>query len=382
MKKILISDYNIPIDYIFEDVKRNATQIKEFTKEVNIFVKKVMNLKDKYAEREVLVNFDDNHFKEIYCGKNEDNLYFKYDRKFYEDNNKTTRLIYVDDNENYQALIKDKKSNKMFVVENDTRSCHIYFYENDNLKRSVAVSLYGERKELFEKEIKNISGFYNLGFNSKIKKMCSNKLNFRSENSIVKSIEKALVKKSYYEIIFNKEKSDLERLTLLNGKVKNFTLTSAAIDKLTPNLKEKMKDKNEKIFEEIANYLKEKEEMAFLSDDKVIVYTDLKTVLNKVKNIINEKQNCFFNYNHQAFKTIDVVAEDIFGKSFNLNKEEENEYEEREIKYKGLILTDYEGYDYKKLTYEEFNFENISIIYDAITKELELSGHDECESIE
>lgn len=143
-----------------------------------------------------------------------------------------------------------------------------------------------------------------------------------------------------------------------------------------------MRDKNEKVFEEIANYLQEKDEMEFLSDDKVIVYTDIKSVLDKVKNIINEKQNYFFNYNHQSFKTIDVVAEDIFGKSFNLNKEDEDEYEEREIKYKGLILTEYEGYDYKKLKYEEFNFENISMIYDAITKELELSGHDECECIE
>lgn len=373
MKKLLINDYDIPIDYLFDEAARSATQIQKCTKEMNLFSKKIIELKEKYPERDVLVNFDDNDFKEIYCGKNKDTIYFKYDRKFYEDSPKTTRLIYVDNNDSYQALIKDKKSDKMFVIQNDLRSCHIYFYENDNLKRNLAVSLYSDRKELFEIDIKV------LGYNSKVKKRCSNRLNFESETSIFKSIEKDLSKKSSYEIIFNKGKSDLKDVTIVNGKVKKFTLNLESIDKLTPNLREKMRSKTEKAFEEIASYLKEKEEMDFLSTDKEILYTDLKSLIEEVKSTINEKQNCFYNYDHQAFKTIDIVAEDIIGRSFNLNKE--GSEEEKEIKYKGLVLTDYEGYDYKKLTYEQFNFENISLIYDAISKEIELSGHDEINNI-
>lgn len=374
MKKLLINDYDIPIDYLFDEAARSAIQIQECTKEMNSFSKKIIELKEKYPEREFLVNSDDREFKDIYCGKNKDKIYFKYDRKCYEDSEKTTKLVYVNNDDGYQALIKDKKSNKMFVIQNDSRSCHIYFYENDILKRILAISLYSHRKELVEFDI-NFLGFY-----ANVTKRCSNKLNFESETSILKSIEKDLSKKSSYKIIFNKGKTDLKAITLVNGKVKDFSLNAEAMEKLTLNLREKMRSKTEKTFEEIAGYLKEKEELAFLSNDKEILYTDLKSLLEKVKSTINKKQNCFYNYNHQAFKTIDVVAEDILGKPCDLQKEEE--IDQKKIKYKGLVLTDYEGYDYKKLTYEQFNFENINLIYDAISKEIELSGHDEKESIE
>lgn len=374
MKKLLINDYDIPIDYLFDEAARSAIQIQECTKEMNSFSKKIIELKEKYPEREFLVNSDDREFKDIYCGKNKDKIYFKYDRKCYEDSEKTTKLVYVNNDDGYQALIKDKKSNKMFVIQNDSRSCHIYFYENDILKRILAISLYSHRKELVEFDI-NFLGFY-----ANVTKRCSNKLNFESETSILKSIEKDLSKKSSYEIIFNKGKTDLKAITLVNGKVKDFSLNAEAMEKLTPNLREKMRSKTEKTFEEIAGYLKEKEELAFLSNDKEILYTDLKSLLEKVKSTINKKQNCFYNYNHQAFKIIDVVAEDILGKPCDLQKEEE--IDQKKIKYKGLVLTDYEGYDYKKLTYEQFNFENINLIFDAISKEIELSGHDEKESIE
>lgn len=374
MKKLLINDYDIPIDYLFDEAARSAIQIQECTKEMNSFSKKIIELKEKYPEREFLVNSDDREFKDIYCGKNKDKIYFKYDRKCYEDSEKTTKLVYVNNDDGYQALIKDKKSNKMFVIQNDSRSCHIYFYENDILKRILAISLYSHRKELVEFDI-NFLGFY-----ANVTKRCSNKLHFESETSSLKSIEKDLSKKSSYEIIFNKGKTDLKAITLVNGKVKDFSLNAEAMEKLTPNLREKMRSKTEKTFEEIAGYLKEKEELAFLSNDKEILYTDLKSLLEEVKSTINKKQNCFYNYNHQAFKTIDVVAEDILGKPCDLQKEEE--IDQKKIKYKGLVLTDYEGYDYKKLTYEQFNFENINLIYDAISKEIELSGHDEKESIE
>lgn len=385
MKNILIANYNIPINKLINEIKNGYLAIKldlkKHVKEMNTFVESMIELKEKNPEKSFLVI--DDGLKEIYCSKNKDHIYFKFNKSFYEDTETTTKIIIVYNDGSYLALIEDKKNKKIFVVNNrSTGAFQIYFYESNSLKRYLSVFFKANEHELLEMDINS------LGYISRVIKSSSKGLLFQSKNSYVEYIDKNIYEKNHYEITFNKEKSDLENMTLVNGKVKDFRLTEEAFKKLPKQIKDKIYKEKQiykndcKVFEEAAKYLKEKSEMEFLSEDKP-QNIDIECLLNNIKNTINDKQDCFYNYNKNhshLLEVINIITENITGEQLYLKNS--GYQQSKQLEYKGISLIECEGYDYKKTDYENFNFENINHIYNFISNELEISGHDGNDSVE
>lgn len=361
MKKLLIRDCDFPIHRFFEDLPESAQYINSYAKNMTGYIKSLCEIKAENQDKRMFISVEQSKMEEFYFSSENGITMCKYDKVFYEDSVETTKIIKAV-NKTYEAIIKDKKENKTFVLKTYKSIFELFFYHNNILKENFSIRLNDSEKAIYkidyEIDIKESETFL---------KTRSNVLTFEDKNHIVEVISQQNNNPEEYEVFLNEKLTNIRSMRVIKNKIVNMDLNSKIIDILPYKILRELEALEDNTIKKVSDFLKEQKELDFLTDDKVIIAYELLDVIEEVKNVIKNNAKEFYQYDHNKFHLIDEIAEDILGQKFNLNIKDEGEHKQLEIK--GVVLSYFEGFDYENTTYEKFNLENIYSIYNFMKKE-------------
>lgn len=362
MKKLLISDCDFPIYRFFEDLPDSAKHLSSYAKKMTGYIKSLCEIKAENQDKRMFVSVQ--HKMEGFYFSSENGITMcKYDKVFYEDSLETTKIIKAV-NKGYEGVVKDKKENKTFVLKTYEGVFELFFYQNNILKENFSIRLNDSEKAIYK-----IDHEIDIKESEKFLKKNSNILNFNGKNPIIEEISQQHNNPEEYEVYLNEKLTNVRRMRVIKNKIINMDLNSKIIDVLPYKLLRELESLKDNTIKKASDFLKEQKELDFLTDDKVIIAYELLDVIKEVKKVIKNNAKNFYQYNHNKFNLIDVIAEDILGQKFNLTIKEETQCSQLEIK--GVVLSYFDGFDYENITYEKFKLENIYSIYNTLKNELE-----------
>lgn len=285
---------------------------------------------------------------------NNDEVSLKCEDFLFKEDLKTSQVILFG-TERFSTLIKNKKNNDFYVVNNNHSLLELEYYKNNKLKNYFYISKENDVNKFFDKSKNEKNKFSNLiSFDSK---------------SIFRFIRKELnYIDDIYFIKFYDQRSQFDEAIIENGKIKSFSLNDNASKLLSENLKNKYKNITHYSYEEIkeiSNELKDKYELNILNFDKSPwEFLDVDETIYNINEVIKNNINQFYFLPEKILQIIQPIYSD-------LPNNQKNEYN---LVYNSLHLEEHLGINPDKDYFANINLEVVEEIFNILKDDYDLQS--------
>lgn len=274
------------------------------------------------------------------------NLSFKSDDTYYQDTSDYSKIILFNNN-SFSLLIKDKHNASSYVVNaSEHNGFRIEYFEKNESKNTL--SFYQVDNDVFLSDSNNLT--------------VSNSFKLEKDNVIDHILKIVDYNNDSFYIQFNKKKSQLHNLKVVNGNVEEVILNENIWFALSEDFKNKYRGRSALTlteFNEISEHIKPKYELNLLEFDKSPwAFLDVDILVSLTNEALHTHRNKFYIIPENIIEVMDSICKETIHNDI---------VKESDTSYKSLAFFESNCIEPNKIDYKNTNLETIKNIYTTLT---------------